>query len=167
MVLLQVLLVFREQRVKGGYCPAARATCSPSVPSLSGSARCVVWYDKSVCSDGLKPEALLKMSELDRRRSTHDETHVLPAYPPPELIVKDTLCTREQYETLYRQSLDDPEAFWSSVAKDLYFNKPWEKPFMRYASPLATYLRRQTVDFERSVISLVNLLALEDPAVLY
>jgi Acetyl-coenzyme A synthetase N-terminus len=68
---------------------------------------------------------------LGERRSTHDLTHVKEEYPPPPSVVKDTLCTREQYEKWYRQSLDDPESFWSSIAKELYFQKSWEQPFMR------------------------------------
>lgn len=64
--------------------------------------------------------------------------------------MKETLCTREQYETWYRQSLDDPEAFWSSIAQDLYFHKPWEKPFMRYASPLIVHCRHQSPSTSRA-----------------
>ena len=36
--------------------------------------------------------------------------------PPPDAI-RDTHCTAEQYDSLYRQSLDDPDVFWAGQAK--------------------------------------------------
>ncbi|GGN39465.1 acetate--CoA ligase [Deinococcus daejeonensis] len=33
--------------------------------------------------------------------------------------------TREEYERRYRQSLDDPDTFWSEVAGELHWFKPW------------------------------------------
>jgi acetyl-CoA synthetase len=33
----------------------------------------------------------------------------------------------QDYETLYRQALDDPEGFWAGMAKELDWFKPWEK----------------------------------------
>ncbi|NTY01401.1 acetate--CoA ligase [Deinococcus sp. JMULE3] len=33
--------------------------------------------------------------------------------------------TREDYERRYRQSLDDPDTFWSEVAGELHWFKPW------------------------------------------
>jgi acetyl-CoA synthetase len=32
-----------------------------------------------------------------------------------------------QYEAMYRQSLDDPEAFWGKVASELHWFRPWER----------------------------------------
>ena len=32
--------------------------------------------------------------------------------PPPADAVRDTHCTAEQYETMYRRSLEDPDGFW-------------------------------------------------------
>lgn len=31
------------------------------------------------------------------------------------------------YETTYQESIKDPQAFWGNVAKDLEWNKPWDK----------------------------------------
>ena len=48
------------------------------------------------------------------------------------------LSSLEQYQTLYRQSLDDPEAFWSDVANELHWFKPWDtlrewnEPFVKW-----------------------------------
>jgi acetyl-CoA synthetase len=37
------------------------------------------------------------------------------------------LNTLEQYQTLYRQSLDDPDTFWSNVASEQHWFKKWDK----------------------------------------
>jgi acetyl-CoA synthetase len=37
--------------------------------------------------------------------------------PSPESATRNTHCTTEQYEALYRQSLDDPEGFWADQAR--------------------------------------------------
>lgn len=33
----------------------------------------------------------------------------------------------EAYEALYRESLEQPEQFWSRVASELHWFKPWDK----------------------------------------
>src|SRR3712207_6490205 len=33
--------------------------------------------------------------------------------PPPPSALANTHCTAAEYETLYRQSIEDPETFWS------------------------------------------------------
>ncbi len=46
--------------------------------------------------------------------------------------------TVEAYQKLYRQSLDDPDTFWSNVANELHWFKPWDKvqewnePFVKW-----------------------------------
>ena len=37
--------------------------------------------------------------------------------PPPAAATRDTHCTAEQYEAMYRRSLDDPDGFWAEQAK--------------------------------------------------
>jgi acetyl-CoA synthetase len=39
--------------------------------------------------------------------------------PPPAAALRGTHCTAEQYDSLYRQSLDDPDRFWAEQAKRL------------------------------------------------
>ena len=49
-----------------------------------------------------------------------------------------TLSTAEQYQKMYRQSLDDPEAFWGGVANELHWFKRWDtllewnEPFVKW-----------------------------------
>ena len=57
--------------------------------------------------------------------STLREGRVFP--PPAEFSAKAHIQSLEQYQALYQQSIDDPETFWASVARDLHWFKPWEK----------------------------------------
>ena len=33
------------------------------------------------------------------------------------------LESKEQYDAMYKQSIEDPESFWSDIAKDFYWKK--------------------------------------------
>ncbi|EYB68003.1 acetyl-CoA synthetase [Deinococcus phoenicis] len=46
--------------------------------------------------------------------------------PSPEFAAQARV-TREQYDEMYRRSLDDPEGFWAGVAGELAWMKPWER----------------------------------------
>jgi len=49
-------------------------------------------------------------------------------YPVPEKFAADALVRNEDYQRMYRQSVEDPEAFWSQQAKDFL---QWSKPFTK------------------------------------
>jgi acetyl-CoA synthetase len=57
--------------------------------------------------------------------STLREFRVFP--PPPEFSAKAHIKSLEEYEALYKRSIDDPESFWAGVAGDLHWFKPWDK----------------------------------------
>src|SRR5215469_14296004 len=57
--------------------------------------------------------------------STLRENRVFP--PPPEFSAKAHIKNLEEYEALYKKSIEDPEAFWAGVAKDLHWFKTWDK----------------------------------------
>lgn len=40
-----------------------------------------------------------------------------------------------RYAEIYQQSLNDPESFWGTVAKDLHWHKPWETVLDESAKP--------------------------------
>ena len=49
-------------------------------------------------------------------------------YDVPAQFAAKTNINAEQYDTLYKQSIDDPETFWAEQAKDfLTWSKPWDK----------------------------------------
>ncbi len=57
--------------------------------------------------------------------STLRENRVFP--PPAEFAAKAHIKSLEQYETMYRQSIEDPEKFWAAAAQELHWFKPWNK----------------------------------------
>src|SRR5271166_6121622 len=57
--------------------------------------------------------------------STLREFRVFP--PPEEFSRKAHIQSLEQYEALYKQSIEDPETFWAGVAQDLHWFKTWDK----------------------------------------
>ncbi len=52
-----------------------------------------------------------------------DQDHAL--FPVPEARKHSTRITAAQYEALYRQSIEEPEAFWRKQAERLN----WIEPF--------------------------------------
>lgn len=52
------------------------------------------------------------------------ETRVIP---PSAEFQSAARVSREAYERRYRQSLDQPDEFWSEVARDLHWMKEWDR----------------------------------------
>ncbi|GGL96366.1 acetate--CoA ligase [Deinococcus aerophilus] len=52
------------------------------------------------------------------------ETRVIE---PPADFVARARVSREEYDRRYRQSLDDPDAFWTGVASELTWTQPWSQ----------------------------------------
>ncbi|TVR84287.1 MAG: acetate--CoA ligase [Rhodospirillales bacterium] len=48
-----------------------------------------------------------------------------PIFPVPEAIAKDAWIDNDTYLAMYRQSVDDPEAFWSEHGKRIDWIKPY------------------------------------------
>lgn len=49
-------------------------------------------------------------------------------YPIPQAIAEDAYITENLYNTMYQQSIDDPETFWGDMAEEfLSFSKKWDK----------------------------------------
>jgi len=57
--------------------------------------------------------------------STLREDRVFP--PPPEFSARARVKSMEEYEALYKQSIEDPEKFWAGAARELHWFKPWDK----------------------------------------
>jgi acetyl-CoA synthetase len=57
--------------------------------------------------------------------STLRENRVFP--PSAEFSEHAHFQSFQQYETLYKQSIEDPEGFWAEAARDLHWFKPWDK----------------------------------------
>jgi acetyl-CoA synthetase len=70
--------------------------------------------------------------------SVSHETRVFP--PPQEFAAKARLASRDEYEAMYRRSLEEPEAFWLERAKELTWSREptraieWNPPRARFFS---------------------------------
>ena len=57
--------------------------------------------------------------------SSLQEQRVFP--PPPEFAARAQVNSREEYDSLYRESIDQPEQFWGRAAEELHWFKKWDK----------------------------------------
>ena len=46
--------------------------------------------------------------------------------PPPEFAAKAHLKSAEEYERIYKESVENPEKFWGDIARQLHWFKPWQ-----------------------------------------
>ena len=53
------------------------------------------------------------------------ENRVFPS--PPEFAAKARVKSLEEYEALYKHSIEDPDGFWGEVAQELHWFAPWTK----------------------------------------
>jgi acetyl-CoA synthetase len=53
------------------------------------------------------------------------EDRVFP--PPAEFSRRAHVKSLEEYEVLYKKSIEDPEAFWAGVAGELHWFEPWQQ----------------------------------------
>jgi acetyl-CoA synthetase len=58
----------------------------------------------------------------DHIETLHRSTRVIP--PTPESMARAYI---QDYETAYKQSIADPEAFWDGIARELHWFSPWAK----------------------------------------
>ena len=64
-------------------------------------------------SDGTNMESLLRENRVFQ--------------PPVEFASKAHVTSLEQYEAMYRRSVEEPEAFWAEAAGELEWFAPWDK----------------------------------------
>lgn len=85
-------------------------------------------------------------------------------HPPEEIRARAHVASLEEYKRLYKQSLDDPEAFWSKIAEDFFWKQRWHSPFSRRVSLNGTEVFRRTVGDILSVIRRQNFADISDAA---
>jgi acetyl-CoA synthetase len=64
------------------------------------------------------------------------EHRVFP--PPAEFAAKAHVKSLEEYETLYRRSIQDPQNFWAEVARELHWFSPWTS-VLQWEPPVAKW----------------------------
>ncbi|MGE0406422.1 MAG: acetate--CoA ligase [Candidatus Korobacteraceae bacterium] len=47
--------------------------------------------------------------------------------PPAEFAAQTQIRSMDDYQRLYREAAENPEAFWARIASELHWFKPWEK----------------------------------------
>ena len=57
--------------------------------------------------------------------SSMQEDRLFP--PPPAFAAKARVKSREEYDSLYRESIDQPERFWGRIAGELHWFKKWDR----------------------------------------
>lgn len=67
-----------------------------------------------------------------------DENTVI--YPSKEFSAKARVSSMEQYESMHKQSIDDPDTFWANEASDLKWQKKWDK-VLDWKAPYAEWFQ--------------------------
>src|SRR6476619_6425186 len=65
------------------------------------------------------------MSESRNIESSLQENRLFP--PSPQFVSRARVGSREEYVRMYRQSIDQPEEFWSGIAQQLHWIRMWDK----------------------------------------
>jgi len=71
--------------------------------------------------------------------------------PPAEFAARARITSREAYDALYRESLDDPDTFWRREAKDLVFRTPWTQT-VEWNLPHAKWFQGATLNISESCL---------------
>ncbi|GAQ82983.1 AMP-dependent synthetase and ligase family protein [Klebsormidium nitens] len=53
-------------------------------------------------------------------------------HPPKGFRERALIRSREEYDALYRESIEDPENFWSKQAEPFHWERKWTAPFCEY-----------------------------------
>lgn len=64
------------------------------------------------------------------------EDRVFP--PPATFAARANIRSREEYDAMYRRSIEDPDGFWAEAAKELDWIKPFEK-VLEWNAPIAKW----------------------------
>jgi acetyl-CoA synthetase len=75
--------------------------------------------------------------ELQGFKKTDEKTYqrhaAVPPYTAPEEFRKEChVSSREQYDEMYKRSIEDPEGFWGNVAEEFHWEKKWEPGHFSY-----------------------------------
>ncbi len=68
--------------------------------------------------------------------STLQETRVFP--PPPEFSANAHIKSFEEYERIYNEAAENPEAFWAGAAENLHWFKKWDT-ILKWEAPHAEW----------------------------
>jgi acetyl-CoA synthetase len=81
---------------------------------------------------------------------TYSEAHA-SVEPSGEFRSKALISSFEDYQRLYRESLDEPERFWKRELSDLVFRAPWTR-LLEWESPKARWFSDATLNITESCL---------------
>ena len=58
--------------------------------------------------------------------------HNLEFNPKEEIFQNAHIKSMERYRELHKQSVEDPETFWTAIANEFYWKEKWSGKFMEY-----------------------------------
>ncbi len=58
--------------------------------------------------------------------------------PPPAFAARAHVKSLEEYEALYKKSIEDPESFWAAAARELHWFEPWSQ-VLEWNLPIARW----------------------------
>ena len=67
------------------------------------------------------------MTEQRPQQRIEAVLHEERRFPPPEDFARKAKLSLAQYQTMYRRSLEDPDAFWSEIASELHWFRGWDR----------------------------------------
>jgi acetyl-CoA synthetase len=73
------------------------------------------------------------MVDMDKKREAEILTAEHETHPPSDQVVAQAHI--QDYETLYRRSVEDLEGFWAEQANELEWTKPWDKVLDESSAP--------------------------------
>jgi acetyl-CoA synthetase len=71
--------------------------------------------------------------------------------PPPSFKERAHIKSVEDYEALYRRSVDDPEGFWAEQAEALVWSKRWER-VLEWKAPFAKWFLGGTLNLSENCL---------------
>lgn len=71
--------------------------------------------------------------------------------PPAEFAARARIGSRAEYDRLYRESIDDPDAFWRRETSELVFRTPWTKA-LTWELPHAKWFEGATLNITESCL---------------
>lgn len=84
----------------------------------------------------IEENKIMSISESQIVNSILNETRVFP--PSKHFVDKAIIKSLDDYEQIYRYSVEKPEQFWAEIAKELHWFKPWKK-VLTWNEPSATW----------------------------
>ena len=61
----------------------------------------------------------------------HADEYKNHLFPPNSASQGAHVSSREQYDEMYKRSINDPDSFWGEIAESFYWKKRWQSPVRR------------------------------------